>query len=1013
MNKCFRSPICQYAWTPSSQVAALALGLVLAGPGLSLADPPPAPDVLTEGTATSWGASADDATAALFDDSTRIKVGAQSVRCETTAPFDFRMWAPAAKDGNWDLAAAGGPSFWIYAVNTTSYGFQVNSPWIRLATDAANYADYHPTTNLLGKLNTWIRVTIPLAGDATWQRTVTGSPNYTSINWIEIHADTWDAGFILWVDDFGFTTPMAPPQGLTAVAGNASVALAWQQFDAVIGQFNHYAVYRATSAFTSTVGRTPIATIADLATTAYTDHTAINGTSYYYAVTAVFTGGGETTQVESVGPRTPRDETDLQIVSIARTPRYPRYAPVYTYYSVTEPSGFGPYIFSAATGLSHGQNAGTPRWPAVGQAVTYTATVRNRGTNTWTTTLSGSWRLDGDVVASPSQTVSLAPGATTTFTYVLNWDDALHDISFTINAADARASNNSLTIGTKSAAFLSYIDQTYYDNFRAETAGYPHAATDDFIDWLNRSMTRFNEMFAAGGTQKRVHFDILEMLADTAPNPSTDTIYFAVFPFRYHANEGSLRGSGYYNPTDDIDYGLLHEMAHQLGLIDIYQLDMSADANQVSGQGYSAVDDLMRGCSPFLCPHSAGAMTLWLHKAHGYFGQYLYRIPTNVRLRLLGFDGNPLAGATVKMYQYCERPGQGKVITNQLKATGTTDLDGVWTLPNVPLNSALVPPAFNGDELHDNPFGYVAVVGTNGVLHFRIEYGGGIDYCWLDITECNVAYFQGQTQTATFERQLGLGGPIQYTPPADMTELNAADWTAYADGSTPQATYVTDDTTRKQVGAASIKFVTDGGFDTYLRYPRNFTALWNLTGVQTLNIRVYAVNTTIGFQNGSPWIRLKDADGNYFQYQYYSGGNPSDLLNQARNQWRTWQIPLEASPTEDNGWRRTATGAPDLTRIQYLEIHADTWDSGFTLWYDGVSFTPQPTRTDLNHDGQVDSADYDLFAACVTGPLAGALTTGCGIVDFDGDSDVDMNDFGIFQRCYGWPDLPPQSGCQD
>ena len=54
---------------------------------------------------------------------------------------------------------------------------------------------------------------------------------------------------------------------------------------------------------------------------------------------------------------------------------------------MTEPSGFGPYGFTAATGLGSGQTTNTPRWPDLGAPVTYTATVRNRGTNPWTNNL--------------------------------------------------------------------------------------------------------------------------------------------------------------------------------------------------------------------------------------------------------------------------------------------------------------------------------------------------------------------------------------------------------------------------------------------------------------------------------------------------------------------------------------------------------------------------------------------------------------------------------------------------
>ena len=119
------------------------------------------------------------------------------------------------------------------------------------------------------------------------------------------------------------------------------------------------------------------------------------------------------------------------------------------------------------------------------------------------------------------------------------------------------------------------------------------------------------------------------------------------------------------------------------------------------------------------------------------------------------------------------------------------------------------------------------------------------------------------------------------------------------------------------------------------------------TEVSTLNIRFYVENPNLGFQNGSPWIRLKDGDGNYVQYQYYQDGWPYELLNDARDAWLACQIPLAASPTEENGWRRSTFGAPDLSRITALEIHADTWGSGFTLWIDGVSFEP-PRRPKLS-----------------------------------------------------------------
>jgi len=171
-------------------------------------------------------------------------------------------------------------------------------------------------------------------------------------------------------------------------------------------------------------------------------------------------------------------------------------------------------------------------------------------------------------------------------------------------------------------------------------------------------------------------------------------------------------------------------------------------------------------------------------------------------------------------------------------------------------------------------------------------------------------------------------------------------------------TYVEDDTNCKLIGDASLKLVTDGGFDTYVSYPRTFTAHWDLNSVNFLKISFYAENSN-GFQEGSPWIRLKDAENNYFEYQYYKNGDPYDLLNEARNTWQSYEIPLDASPAIENGWRCTTVGSPDMSDIQYIEIHADTWDYGFNLWIDGVSFAPSlcPCEGDFDCDGLPDTLE--------------------------------------------------------
>jgi hypothetical protein len=416
-------------------------------------------------------------------------------------------------------------------------------------------------------------------------------------------------------------------------------------------------------------------------------------------------------------------------------------------------------------------------------------------------------------------------------------------------------------------------------------------------------------------------------------------------------------------------------MGHQLGLIDLYQLDLPAERNLVSAQGYTAPDGLMRGVSPFVSEHSANAMQLWLNEAHGYFGQYLYSLPGQVRLKFIGIDGTPLPGAAIRVYQKNDVPGQGLLVTDQIKHEGVTNADGYFTLPNIDIDQQLVPPVHTGDTLTPNPFGYVAVVGYNGLLLIEVEKDGFTEYVWLDITEVNNAYWAGQTNVATIERQVPLGGEILEHLPPDLAEENASDWSAFAEAASAS---VADDDARVVFGSASIRFETTGGFDTSLRYPRGQARL-DLSGHSHLRFFAYAENPNIGFQGDVPWVRLLASGGSVDL-------RPSNTpLNQAIDTWHEFVIPL----ARDADWTRTETGTPDLSETHAIELHADTWGYGFTLWLDGVRFTPRSCPADLAPPfGMLDLADIVAFVQW--------FQAGNPIADIDANGLYDLSDINEF-----------------
>lgn len=187
----------------------------------------PATD-LTENNATAWGCWAESATCSLANDTTQVKAGNSSLKFETNGGLDTKIMYPQAGSASLDLSGEDALSFWVYAQNSSPYGFQGNSPWIKLTNTNGSVITYTATTDqLTPAIGKWQQIVVPLKDGSQWVKSTVGNATLSDIDQIEIHADTWDAGFTLYVDQVGFiatnqTESVAPTVSITSPVASAT-----------------------------------------------------------------------------------------------------------------------------------------------------------------------------------------------------------------------------------------------------------------------------------------------------------------------------------------------------------------------------------------------------------------------------------------------------------------------------------------------------------------------------------------------------------------------------------------------------------------------------------------------------------------------------------------------------------------------------------------------------------------------------------------------------------------------
>jgi YVTN family beta-propeller protein len=463
---------------------------------------------------------------------------------------------------------------------------------------------------------------------------------------------------------------------------------------------------------------------------------------------------------------------DLDVTHISRAPLYTRYDVWYT-------SDGKPYLRPGTEN--------DPRWPGHGQVVTFTAHVMNKGT-----TASGPfgfrWFID-DVEVESGTHPGLAPAEEATATCPWTWDHTVQDerlleqhrVRFSVDPGGAvdetYESNNSLEDRTDALSLVLAVTPELYEALETPVdPKWPFSAED----WLQKQIAAMNQAFASstypsapGGIEERVRLDSIQVTAVQPPvDRSRDGGFYMTADDRF--------GNPYYDPIADVSGALIHELTHQLGIIDIYTLDAALEIPQVLDRNGRPVQMelwavlLQRGLmgNPGIRPrfyseHTALALNANKGYRRGYYGEYLYDVPAQTSLRVLDSRGDPAEGVTVALYQRASSPNmlgsRHGVIDNSPEISVETGTAGLALLPNRP--AGIPVSTHTGHSLVDNPLGVINVTGTNDEFLVELCKGTHQEFLWLDITRFNLAARRGETTLDVPSHVPPDGAPA---PPASL-----------------------------------------------------------------------------------------------------------------------------------------------------------------------------------------------------------------------------------------------------
>ena len=553
----------------------------------------------------------------------------------------------------------------------------------------------------------------------------------------------------------------ASPGGVEAAVAYANplkVAITWQQRGDTTGL--RYRIFRSQS---PGVPVDSLHLVGESTHLYWLDASVVLGATYYYRVVAVNAAGIRSLpspEISLLVEIFANGLPDLDVLYISRSPKYDRYEIAY------DPPGYNPHPKPGTENVKH--------YPDPGELMTYTAVVRNSGGGT-VEGFNLFWYVDSQLVQAETYGV-LFPRQRIFAHYQRPWNTQPEKIRCTVQPIqtvnEITLQNNTVGIRSNALSFHFYAERNILDLFESHQNP---MGSYSFEDWAQVHVKQMKQFFAQAvypgvtpaGIPEAVFLDTVSYFPNgSLPSGGTHAPNSVLWDGQWGFT-GDPAAINYFQnivlgQQNGMDWALLHELGHQIGLIDLYNMDVQQSELQVieprtgqkppltpiawdvlyycSRSNYIMHSNFQNGYSD----HSAGALKRNSGKRRGYFGEYLADLPFDNSLLLKYPDGSPVTFAEVWVYQ-----AQDNAIPNLPKFRGQSDSLGVYRFPH------FTDPLYQGGIYVENPFSTAYsmsphVVGTNSVLFFRVAKGDSIGYAFMDICDFNVAYWSGDTASADY-----------------------------------------------------------------------------------------------------------------------------------------------------------------------------------------------------------------------------------------------------------------------